>query len=350
MMKRIKINDKLVGEGQPCFIIAEAGVNHNGDITLARELIRAAGDAGADAVKFQTFKAEDLVSDNAEKAPYQKLNTPENESQIEMLKKLELKNKDFKELSRYTGKRGMLFLSTPFDMKSVDLLEEIGVPAYKVASGEINDLPLLTYIAQQHKPVILSTGMSTPGEIKDALMTIRREGTRNIVLLHCVSNYPTKMEDINLRAMATLRLAFKVPVGLSDHTLGITVPIAAVALGACVIEKHFTLDKKLSGPDHKASLEPGELKAMVKAIRDVEKAMGNGIKKPVPDEEQNKIAARRSIVAQVVIPRGTVITREMLAIKRPGSGLEPRYINSIIGRKAKQNMKAGEEILLSKLI
>ena len=327
------------------FIIAEAGVNHNGDIKLAKKLINVAKDAGADAVKFQTFKVEDVVTQNAEKAEYQKETTGAEESQFEMIKKLELTESDFKELADYAKKAGILFLSSPFDKESVDLLDELDVPAFKVASGEITNLPLLRYIAKKGKPIILSTGMSTLGEIEEALDVIRSEEVEDIILLHCVSNYPARVEDVNLRAMGTLKQAFKLPVGFSDHTLGITAPIAAVALGACVIEKHFTLDRNLPGPDHKASLEPDELKEMVKAIREVEKALGNGIKKPTKEEEKIKKVARRSIVAKVDISKGAIITEEMLDVKRPGTGIEPKYLKFIIGRKAKEDIK--KDIIIS---
>ena len=322
------------------FIIAEAGVNHNGDIKLAKKLIAAAKDAGADAVKFQTFKAENVVIKNAEKAEYQK--TVKEESQYEMLKKLELTEEDFEELADYAKKRGILFLSSPFDKESVDLLYELDIPAFKVGSGEITNFPLLRYIAKKRKPIILSTGMAILGEVEEALNVIRSEGVEDIILLHCVSNYPARIEDVNLRAIETLKQAFKLPVGFSDHTLGITALIAAVALGACVIEKHFTLDRNLPGPDHKASLEPNELKEMVQAIRDVEKALGDGVKRPTKDEEEIKRAARRSIVAKVDIPKGTIIAEDMLDVKRPGTGIEPKYIDMIVGKKAKENIRKDE--------
>ena len=349
-MKIVNIAGRLVGEDEPCFIIAEAGVNHNGDVNLARKLIEVAKDAGADAVKFQTFKAEDVVTKSAEKAPYQKESTGAGESQFEMIKKLELKTKDFEELSNYAQKRGMVFLSSPFDKGSVDLLDGMCVPAFKIGSGEITNFPLLKHIARKKKPVILSTGMAVLGEIEEALTAIRQEDLDAIILLHCVSCYPTKIEDVNLKVLETLRQAFRLPVGLSDHTLGNITPIAAVALGACAIEKHVTLDKKLPGPDHSASLEPGELKEMVKAIRDVEKALGDGIKRLTVEEEENKKAARRSIVARVDIPTGAVITEEMLDVKRPGIGLEPKFINLIIRKKANENIMSGEVITLSKVM
>ena len=348
--KKIKIDKVWVGEGEPCFIIAEAGVNHNGDVKLARKLLEVAKEAGADAVKFQTFKAEEVVTPNAQKAEYQKGTTDEKESQFEMLKKLELSTENFEELSDYAQKKGIIFLSSPFDNGSVDLLDEMGVPAFKVGSGEITNLPLLKHIARKKKPVILSTGMATLGEIEEALATIGQDGVDEIILLHCVSCYPAKIEDVNLRAIETLRQAFRLPVGLSDHTAGITVPIAATALGACTIEKHFTLDKKLPGPDHRASLEPRELRDMVKAIRDVEKALGNGIKRLNIAEEENRKAARRSIIARVDIPAGAVITEDMLDVKRPGNGLEPKLINLIIGREAKANIMSGEVMTFSKVM
>jgi N,N'-diacetyllegionaminate synthase len=349
MGRKIRFADRLIGEGMPCFIIAEAGVNHNGDVNLAKKLIDLAKKTGADAVKFQTFRAEDIVTKSAKKAEYQKVTTGAQESQYKMIKSLELSDKDFVELHAYAQSKGIIFISSPFDQKSVDLLSKLDVPAFKVGSGEITDIPLLKYIAKKKKPMILSTGMATLGEIEEALKVIQQE-TKNIILLHCVSSYPTKIEDMNLKVMATLRQAFKLPVGLSDHTVGITIPIAAVALGACVIEKHFTLDKSLPGPDHRASLEPDELKQMIKAIRDVEKAMGSGIKIPAAEEAKNKKVVRRSLVARVDIPKGEIITEEMLDFKRPGGGIEPRYMNMIIGRKTRGRIRRDELISFTKLI
>lgn len=339
MISCVKVGKHSIGSGHPCFIIAEAGVNHNGDTALAKRLIDVAQEAGADAVKFQTFKAEELVTKGAEKAEYQKNSTSSEESQFDMTKKLELPPEGFRELSIYTKEKGILFLSTPDDRESADLLDELSVPAFKVGSGEITNFPLLKHIARKGKPIILSTGMATLEEVENALGVIREEGTGDIVLLHCVTNYPAKIEDMNLRAMETLRDAFKLPVGLSDHTLGITIPVAAVALEACVIEKHLTLDKNLPGPDHRASLEPDELRHMIEAIRDTEKAMGNGIKRPTKAEEAIRKLVRRSLVARVNIPQDTVITEEMLAIKRPANGLEPKYIEEVIGKKTKRNLE-----------
>jgi len=346
---KVKIAGKMIGKGEPCFIIAEAGVNHNGDVNLAKKLIDVAKEAGADAVKFQTFKAEEVVTRSAEKAKYQKETTPAEESQYEMIRKLELAGEDFRGLFAYAQEKGVLFLSSPFDKGSVDLLSELGVSAFKIPSGEITNFPLLRYIARKGKPIILSTGMATQEEVGEALEIIKQEGIDDIILLHCVSSYPAKIEDMNLKAMDTLRNAFKLPVGLSDHSIGVTIPIAAAALGACVIEKHFTLDKNLPGPDHRASVEPDELKQMITAIRDVERAMGNGIKKPTKVEEENKKVVRRSIVAGVDIPQGTIITEDMLAIKRPGTGLEPKYLGEVIGRTAKETIKQDELIIWSLL-
>jgi len=340
---KIKIGNKLIGEDEPCFVIAEAGVNHNGSVELAEKLIDTAKDAGADAVKFQTFKAGNVVTKTAEKAEYQK-GTTKKGSQYDMIKELELTEKDFKKLAEYAKKTGILFLSSPFDRESVDLLDEIGVSAYKVASGEITNFPLLKYIVEKDNPIILSTGMATLGEIEDAVRVIEKAGVGDIVLLHCVTSYPAKVEDINLRVIETLKHAFKLPVGFSDHTLGITVPIAAVSIGAVVIEKHFTLDKNLPGPDHKASLEPDELKEMVAAIRDVEKALGDGIKQPTETEEEIKKVARRSVVAKVDIPEGAIIKEDMLDVKRPGTGIEPKYWQYISGMRAKKDINKDEII------
>jgi len=333
----------------PCFVIAEAGVNHNGRLEMARQLVDVAVQAGADTVKFQTFKTENFMTRNAEKAEYQKETTGAEESQYEMIKKLELSEEDFKDLFAYAQEKGITFLSSAFDKGSVDLLETLGVPAFKIPSGEITNFPLLRYIARKKKPIILSTGMSTLSEIEEALEVLQKEGAKEIILLHCITNYPAKIEDMNLRVMETLRNAFKLPVGLSDHTLGITIPIAAVALGACVIEKHFTLDKNLPGPDHRASLDPDELRQMVRAIRDVERAKGDGVRKPTKEEEENKKVVRRSIVAKVDIPERAIVTKEMLDIKRPGIGIEPRYIEEIVGATAKVDIKRNDSITWSKI-
>ncbi len=348
-MGRIKVGNRVIGDGEPCFVIAEAGVNHNGDINLAKRLIDVAREARADAVKFQTFKAEEIVTKNAEKARYQKQTTGAEESQFEMIKRLELSEKDFRGLFTYAQKKGIMFLSSPFDRSSVDLLDRLGIPAFKIPSGEITNFPLLRYIATKERPIILSTGMSTLREVEEALKVIKEEGIDDIILLHCVTSYPAKIEDMNLRAMETLRAAFRLPAGLSDHSMGIIIPVAAVALGACVIEKHFTLDRNLPGPDHRASLEPEELRQMVKAIRDIEKAMGDGLKRPTAEEEENKKVARRSIVARVDIPKGIIISEDMLDFKRPGTGLAPKYMTEIMGRKTKRDIKSGEPVILAEV-
>jgi N,N'-diacetyllegionaminate synthase len=344
MQQQLNIEEKRVGSKNPCFIIAEAGVNHNGDIVLAKKLIDAAVEAGADAVKFQTFKAENVVTLTAEKAEYQKNTTGTGESQYEMIKKLELSEADFWDLSEYAREVGIIFLSTPFDEESVDLLAQLGVPAFKIPSGEITNFPLLKKIAQKSKPIILSTGMATLGEVEEALNYLKKHGVEEIILLHCTTSYPAPVKSVNLSAMETLRCAFQVPVGYSDHTEGITIPIAAAAMGACVIEKHFTLDRTLPGPDHKASLEPRELSAMVKAVRDVEHARGNGVKGPTEEEEAIKRVARRSIVAKRDIRMGDVLTEGDLAIKRPGTGIEPRYFDSIIRKKARAPIQRDQVI------
>lgn len=338
LKNRVEIGSRIVGEGQPCFIIAEAGVNHCGSIEYAKKLIDKAKLAGADAVKFQIFSAEDIVTKTAEKAEYQKSFTDKDESQYNMIKKLELDADEFRELASYARENDIIFLSTPFSAKSTDVLEDIGVPAYKIASGEITNLPLLEHIAKKGKPIILSTGMSSLDEISEALQHIKDAGEEEIVILHCVTSYPANPEEINLSAIETLRRTFSLPTGFSDHSLGIATAVAAIALGACVIEKHFTLDRNLPGPDHKASLLPDELKEMIESIRIVERAIGNGIKQPTPEEEKIKLITRRSLVASIDIHSGTIITEDMLAIKRPGTGILPKNMKNIVGKTAKEEI------------
>ena len=330
-------NRNITGDSQ-VFIIAEAGVNHNGSVAMAKNLVDVAVQAGADAIKFQTFKAENLVTKNVQKASYQKLTTDAQESQYEMLRRLELSYEQHLEIVDYTNQTGILFLSTPFDFESVDLLEKLGVSAYKISSGDLTNLPFLEYIAGKNKPMILSTGMASLGEVEEAVATIQNTGNQQIVLLHCTTNYPTDYEDVNLKAMLTLKDAFRLPVGYSDHTLGMEVPIAAVALGACVIEKHITLDRNLPGPDHRASMEPQELKLLVQKVRNTEAALGTGMKKPTPSEKDALSVARKSIVAAVDITSGTVITERMLTFKRPGTGLPPKFYPYLIGRKARSDI------------
>lgn len=340
------------------FLIAEAGVNHNGSLELACKLVDVAVEAGADAVKFQTFKAENVVSKKAEKAKYQNKVPGNAESQFEMIKKLELSFEDFRKIKRYCDKRGIIFLSTPFDYESVDFLEEL-VPIYKVGSGEITNLPFLEYIAKKGKPIILSTGMATLGEVEEATGAIINANPSffdtfhlsrltshlpPLTLLHCISEYPAKHEDVNLKAMLTLKKVFNLPVGYSDHTLGMEIPIAAVAMGARVIEKHFTLDKNLPGPDHKASLEPHQLRQMVKAIRNVERSSGDGIKRPAQSELEMMKVVRRSLMATRDIKAGEVVKESDITIKRPGTGILPKFKKIIIGMRPTKNIKKDESI------
>ncbi|MDN5067870.1 N-acetylneuraminate synthase [Aliarcobacter butzleri] len=328
------------------FIIAEAGVNHNGSIDLAKKLIDVASESGVDAVKFQTFKAENLVSKNAQKADYQKQTTDKNESQFDMIKKLELDVDTHKELMAYCKSKNIMFLSTPFDHSSIDLLSDLGLEIFKIPSGEITNLPYLRHIGRLNKKVILSTGMADNGEIEDALDVLIAAGTKkeNITVLHANTMYPTPMEDVNLKAMVTIGNTFDVAFGYSDHTLGIEVDIAAVAMGACCIEKHFTLDKTMEGPDHKASLEPDELKAMVKAIRNIELALGSCVKKPSKSEIPNIQIARKSIVAKMDIKKGELLFEDNLTIKRPGNGINPMRWDEIVGSIATKDYKEDELI------
>ncbi len=337
----IQIGQHKIGRGQPCFVIAEAGVNHNGDINVAFQLVEVAARAGASAVKFQTFKAKRLAIPTAPKADYQLNTTDAGESQYEMLRRLELSRKDHQQLLKHCRKNGILFLSTPFDEDSADMLEDLDLPAFKIPSGEITNLPFLAHVAQKGKPLIVSTGMSDLKEVERAIQTIKEMGNPQIVLLHCVSSYPAADADVNLKAMQTMADAFGLPVGYSDHTRGIEVSLAAIALGAVVVEKHFTLDRNLPGPDHRASLEPDELLRMVNGIRRVESALGNGSKRPAAVEKKNALIIRKSIVAARDIAAGETLTEEMMAIKRPGSGISPGKKPNLIGRKLKHNIKAG---------
>jgi len=329
------------------FIIAEAGVNHNGSLELAKNLVDAAIETGADAVKFQTFKAERIVSKNAEKAAYQIQTTNATESQLDMIRRLELSTTAHKELLQYCGEKEIQFLSSPFDLESIDLLASLGLTIFKIPSGEITNLPYLRKVGVLKKEIILSTGMADLGEIEDALDVLMEAGTEleNITVLHCNTEYPTPFEDVNIRAMLTIKTAFPgLQVGYSDHTRGIEVSIAAVAMGATIIEKHFTLDKNMEGPDHKASLEPDELKAMVNAIRNIEKALGNGIKKPSPSELKNKAIVRKSIVAERDIRNREAFTEENLTVKRPGTGICPMRWDEVIGQVAQKDYEKDELI------
>lgn len=331
------------------FIIAEAGVNHNGSLERAKDMVKVAAKAGVDAIKFQTFRAETLVTKDAIKADYQIKASGQSETQFEMLKKLELSFESHLELMESCRLNQIEFLSTAFDLTTIDSLVTMGLKKWKIPSGEITNLPYLRKIASFGQEIILSTGMSDLGEIKDALdvLTTSSISPDKITVLHCNTEYPTPMQDVNLKAMQTIKSAFPgVHVGYSDHTEGIEVPIAAVAMGATIIEKHFTLDKNLSGPDHKASLEPDELTAMVRAIRNIEIALGNGIKKPSPSELKNKPIARKSIVAAKNIERGDVFTEENLTVKRPGTGISPMRWNEVIGTKASRDFNEDEIIYL----
>lgn len=325
------------------YIIAEAGVNHNGSYELACKMVDVAKAAGVDCIKFQTFKSKNLVAHNAQKAEYQKDTTGDG-SQVDMLKKLELSYDEFAELKAYCDKVGIMFLSTPFDFESINFLNSIDMPFWKIPSGEITNFPYLVALAKTEKPVIMSTGMCEMGEINAAIEVLRKNGTTDIKLLHCNTEYPTPFEDVNLRAMQTMRDAFNLEVGYSDHTKGIDVPAAAVAIGATVIEKHFTLDRNMEGPDHKASLEPDELADMVSSIRNIEKALGTGDKTPSTSERKNIAAARKSIVAKHSIRAGEVLSDDNITVKRPGTGISPMQWNDVIGTKAIRNFDEDELI------
>ncbi len=328
------------------FIIAEIGVNHNGDLNLAKKMILEAKKAGVDAVKFQSFKADKLVSKDAKKADYQIKNTEKDESQYNMIKKLELTEQDHIYLKNICDEENIKFLSSPFDIESAQLLVSLGIDTVKIPSGEITNLPYLEAIGKIYKNIILSTGMSNLEEVKEAINILNKYGEKNITVLHCNTEYPTPMEDVNLMAIKTMENELKLPIGYSDHTDGIEVAIGAVAIGATVIEKHFTLDKNLEGPDHKASLEPNELKQMVDCIRNIEKALGNGIKIPSKSEQKNIVIARKSIVAKCAISKGEKFTEDNLAIKRPGDGISPMKWYDVLGQVAKRDFFEDERIEL----
>ena len=327
------------------FIIAEAGVNHNGNYEIACKLIDAAKEAGADCIKFQTFKTKELVSSQAKKADYQKGTTGDG-SQQDMLEQLELSFDTFIDLKQYCDEIGISFLSTPFDFDSINFLNTIEMPCWKIPSGEVTNLPYLIAIAKTRKPVIMSTGMCTMDEISDSIQVLKENGTKEIQLLHCNTDYPTPFEDVNLRAIINMKEEFGLNVGYSDHTEGIEVPIAAVALGASVIEKHFTLDRNMQGPDHKASIEPDEFRKMVSGIRNIEKALGNGVKTPSPSEIKNIEVVRKSIVAKREIKKGELFTEENITVKRPGTGITPMKWFDVIGTTAMCDYREDELIKL----
>jgi N-acetylneuraminate synthase/N,N'-diacetyllegionaminate synthase len=357
-MKTIQISGKSIGVGQPVFIIAEAGVNHNGKIELAKKLVDIAVDAGADAVKFQTFKSEDVVTKNAKMAKYQEKNLGKSETQLEMIKKFELPYEKFIDIKNYCDNKRMIFLSTPHSDDAVDFLDSL-VPVYKIGSGDLTNLPFLEKTAKKGKPVIISTGMSILDEVIEAVNAVKKTGNNQIILLHCTTSYPCKISDVNLRAMETMKKTFEdVLIGYSDHTLGIDVMELAAKHGAVVIEKHFTVDKNLPGPDHKASLDANELKEAVKAIKnkdykvsiDEETVLGSSEKKPTSEEEEIAKIVRKSIVAKVKITKGKIITKEMLTVKRPGTGIKPKYLNEIIGKRARVELGQDETISREDLI
>ena len=321
-------NGRIIGEGSPCYIMVDIAANHNGDLDTAKELIRKAAEAGADAVKFQTYRAEELYSKKTPQFSRDAMKP------YDLIKKVQHPREWIPQLFEYAKDCGIDFLSSPFDFDAVDLLDDAGVGLFKVASPEIVDLRLIKHIAAKGKPVILSTGMASLEEIEEAVEAARSTGNGNIALLHCSTCYPSPAHIVNLKAMVTLRNTFGLPTGFSDHTLGWHIPVAAVALGACIIEKHFTLSRGQEGPDHGFSIEPDELKLMVEQIRDIEKALGNGIKKVYPEELENYEKGRRSLIARTDIPKGTIITESMLTVKRPGYGIKPKYFDDVIGRTA----------------
>ena len=335
-MKKIIIGNRIIGKDESCFIIAEAGLNHDGEFAQAKELIKKAVKVGVDAIKFQTYKTEKFIR--------------KGDKNFALFKSLELRDKDWIDLSKLAQKLGIIFFSSVWDEDSVDLLARLNALAYKIGSADLTNLPLLSYVARKKKPIILSTGMSEIKEIEEALNVIYSTGNKNVALLHCISRYPADYKELNLLTIKTMKDKFRVPVGFSDHTIGITGSLAAVALGANIIEKHFTLDKNLPGPDHKLSLEPDEFREMIDNIRLIEEALGDGIKKPTKIELKIRKLARRSIVSNTKIPERAKITENMLKLVRPGTGIEPRFINKIIGKIAKKEILEDEIIKWSKIL
>jgi N,N'-diacetyllegionaminate synthase len=346
MGKIISLGLKRIGDTHPCFIIAEAGVNHNGSLQRAKKLVDAAAKSGVDAIKFQTYKAEGVVTSDIGIASYAKKNLGKHLTQLEMIKQYELSYDEFKKLKQYCDKKKILFLSTPHSFDAIDFLEPL-VPAYKFGSGDLTNIPALQYAARKHKPMILGTGMATLQEVRTAVQAIKTSGNHQIIALHCTTNYPCPYKEVNLHAMQTMQHTLNCLIGYSDHTLGITIPIMAATLGAVVIEKHFTLDKTFPGPDHAASLEPQELQQMVTAIRNVELALGSYAKKPTPSEKTIMSYARKSIVANQPIKKGVILKRAMLDIKRPGTGLSPTHLHKLLGRKTKKVLQKNEILRLN---
>lgn len=342
----LQIGERKIGLGEPCFIIAEAGVNHDGDLDAARALVDAAVAAGADAVKFQSFSADELVTPDAPKAEYQKASTDAAESQRDMLHRLQLCADDHKTLHDYCDTHGIIFLSSPFGMADADLLAGLGVPAFKIPSGEITNVELLEHVARFGKPVIMSSGMASLGEVQAAVAVLHTAGAREIAVLHCVSNYPADPADANLKAIGTMAETLGLPIGYSDHTLGCEVSFAAVALGACIIEKHLTLGRGRAGPDHEASLPPDEFQALCAGIRIVESALGSGVKEPAAAEAPIAAIARRSLIAAADIPMGSTIDADMIAARRPGTGIPPTDRDQVVGRTAKLDI--GKDTLITR--
>jgi N,N'-diacetyllegionaminate synthase len=349
-MKSVSIGTFRIGPDDPCFIIAEAGVNHNGDVTTAKKLVDAALGAQADAVKFQTWVTDKIMVPDAPAADYQKQNVGGELTQYEIVKQLELAYDEFEEIKAYCDRVGIMFLSTPDEEESADFLNGLGVPCFKVGSGEVTNLPLLRHVALKGKPVILSTGMSHLGEVESAVIAMEEVGNLDLILLHCVSNYPADPVSCNLKAIDTLACAFGYPVGFSDHTLGYEVTLAAVARGAQLVEKHLTLDKTMPGPDHKASLNPAEFGSMVKAVRGVEAALGDGIKRPVSSELEMRRIARRTVVASRPIAAGQTIVAEDLALRRSSGGLDPANMKLIIGRRPRRDLDRNSVITVDLLL
>lgn len=345
-MDSVTISTTRIGDAYPVFIIAEIGINHNGNTNLAKRMILSAKDCGANCVKFQTFRASQVVTPSAPKANYQLEVTDKNESQLEMLKKVELDYDDHLELKKYADNLDMIFLSTPYNDKDVDLLEDLNVDGYKIASGQIVETPFLEKIARKQKPIFLSTGMATLAEVDNAVQVIKSCGNQQILLLQCTTNYPSALSDANLNVIPTMKRAFKLPIGYSDHTMGNETAIAAVALGACLVEKHFTLDKSMEGPDHACSATPEDFFQLVRSVRSVEQAMGTGVKYPSDAEIRNALGMRRSITAACNIKQGDVIRESMLTFKRPATGLDPTYHPVIIGNIASRDIPKDELIAL----
>ena len=343
-MRTMTIGHRKIGDGAPCFIIAEAGSNHNCDLATALRLIDVAVEAGADCVKFQTYTAETLYSRFAPRLTEMEGRSRAEETPFELIKRIELPWEWHERLVAHANAGGIIFLSTPFGHDAVDLLHRLGVPAFKIASYEIVDLPLLRRAARTGKPIILSTGNSSLADVEEAMATLQEAGATGVVLLHCVSQYPAKVEDVNLRAMVTLRQAFDVPVGFSDHTMDSVSSLGAVALGACVLEKHFTLDRSHPGPDHPVSLEPEELRRFVQDVRRLEAALGSPVKRVQVSEDENHRLGRRSLHARTRIPKGATITEEMLTVKRPGLGIKPVLLPVVVGRVARRDIEADEWI------